>query len=145
MKIKLIYLGFVISSNKLKMDLEKVRAIRYWPSPRSIFEVRSFHGLASFYRKFIRNFSSICAPILETIKKEHKSFNWTEEVEKGFRAFKAKLTEQPILVLLDFMKTFQIECDASGLAIGPVLSQDNKSVAYFREKLNDVKKEVFHI
>jgi hypothetical protein len=76
MRTKLTYLGFVISSNELKMDPEKVKAIRDWPSPRSVFEVRSIHGLASFYRKFIKNVSGICAPILDTIKKEHKSFNW---------------------------------------------------------------------
>jgi hypothetical protein len=55
MKTELIYLGFVISTNELKMDPKKVRAIKYWPSPRSIFEVISFHGLASFYMNFIRN------------------------------------------------------------------------------------------
>jgi hypothetical protein len=74
MKTKLMYLGFVISSNELKMDPEKVRDIREWPSPRSVFEVISFHGLERFYRNFFRNFSSICAPILDTIKKEHGYF-----------------------------------------------------------------------
>jgi hypothetical protein len=83
-----VYLGCVICSNELKMDPEKVRGIREWTSPRSIFEVRSFHGLASFYRKFIRNFNSICAPIMNTIKKEHGYFNSTKEVEKGFRVLK---------------------------------------------------------
>ena len=141
MKTKLIYLGFVISSNELKMDPEKVRAIKEWLSPRSIFEVRSFHGLASFYRKFIRNFSGICAPIMDTVKKKHKSFNWIEEAEKSFIVLKKKITEQPILVLLDFGKTFQVRCDASGLAIGVFLSQDNKQNACLSEKLNDAKKK----
>jgi hypothetical protein len=112
-----------------------VRAIREWSSPRSMFEVRIFHGLASFYRKFIMNFSSICAPILETIKKEHGSFNWTKEAEKGFRVLKEKITKKPSLVLPDFKKTFQVKCDASGVTIGIVLSQDNKHVSYFNEKL----------
>ena len=72
----------MISSNELKMDREKAREIKEWPSPSNIFEVRIFHGLASFYRKFIRNFSGICAPMLDTVKKKHNSFNWTEEDEK---------------------------------------------------------------
>ena len=54
--------------------------------------MRSFHGLASFYRKFIRNFSGICAPIMDTVKKKHKSFNWIEEDEKIFRVLKEKIT-----------------------------------------------------
>ena len=92
MRKKLIYLGFVISLNELKMDPKKVRAIKEWPSPRSIFEVRSFYGLASFYRKFIRNFSGICAPMMDIVKKKHKYFNWTEEAEKRFKVLKKKIT-----------------------------------------------------
>jgi hypothetical protein len=139
MRTKLIYLGFVISANELKMDPEKIKAIKNWPSLKSVFEVRSFHGLASFYRKFIRNFSGISAPMMDTVKKRHKSFHWTKEAEKSFNLLKKKITEQPILVLPDFSKTFQVRSDASGIAIGAVLSQDDRPVTYFSEKLNEVK------
>ena len=74
MKLEPVYLGLVISRDGLKMDPEKVQAIIDWPSPRNIFEVRSFHRLASFYRKFIKNFSGICASIVETIKKDRQPF-----------------------------------------------------------------------
>jgi hypothetical protein len=77
MMTKLIYLGFVISSNELKMDPEKVREIKEWPSPRIMFEVRIFHGLTSFYRKFIEDFNGICAPMMDIVKKKHKYFKWT--------------------------------------------------------------------
>ena len=82
MKTKIVYLAFVISSNELKMDPEKVSVIREWDSQRSVFEVISFHGLARFYKKIIRNFNSMCAPILDTIKKEGGSFEWKKEVNK---------------------------------------------------------------
>ena len=68
MRKKLVYFGFSVSQEGLKVDQEKFIAITEWPTPRSIFEVGSFHGLASFYRKFIRNFNGICALIMETIK-----------------------------------------------------------------------------
>jgi hypothetical protein len=77
MKKNLIYLGFVISSNELKMDPEKAIAIKEWSLPRSIFKVRSFHGLESFHRKFIRKFCGICAPMMDTVNKKCKYFNWT--------------------------------------------------------------------
>jgi hypothetical protein len=76
--------------------------------PKSIFEVRRFHGLASLYQKFIRNFSGICAPILDMVKKRHKSFKWIEEAEKGFMILKKNITKQPILVFPDFRTTFQV-------------------------------------
>jgi hypothetical protein len=93
MRTKLIYLGFIISADELKMDPDKVEAIKNWPSPKSVFEVRSFHGLANFYRKFIRNFSGISPPMMDTVKKRHKYFHWTEEAEKSFKLLKKKITE----------------------------------------------------
>jgi hypothetical protein len=69
-------------------------------------------------------------PYRITIKKEKISFNWTKEDEKGFRVLKENITKQPILVLPDFKKTFHVKCDASGVAIDIVLSQDNKHVSY---------------
>jgi hypothetical protein len=90
MQTELIYLGFLISANELKMDPEKVEVIRNWPSPRNVFEVRSFHGLASFYRKFIRNFSGISAAMMDTMKKRHKVFHWTAEAERSFNLLKQR-------------------------------------------------------
>jgi hypothetical protein len=127
----------VISSNELKMDLKKVRAIKEWPLPRSMFEVRIFHGLASFYRNFIRDFNGICAPMMDTVKTMHQSFKWAEEAKRSFNIMKKKITERPILVLPNFEKTFQVRCDTSGVAIGAVLSQDNRLVSYFSEILNE--------
>jgi hypothetical protein len=121
------------------MDLDKVKVIKNWPSPRNIFEVRGFHGLASFYQKFIKNFSGISTTMMDTVKKRHKYFHWTAKAEKRFNLLKWKITEQPVFVLSDFQKTFQVKFDASGFAIGVVLSQEDRSVAYFSEKLNEEK------
>jgi len=78
----LVFLGFVISKDGVRMDPEKVRAILEWPSPSSITEVKSFHGLATFYRKFIQNFSSIVAPIIDCTK--GREFVWTKDAEESF-------------------------------------------------------------
>jgi hypothetical protein len=93
MKAELIYLGFVISANELRMDPDKVEVIKNWPSPKNIFEVRSFHELASFYRNFIRNFSGISTAMMDTVKKRHKYFHWTTEAKKSFNILKRNITE----------------------------------------------------
>ena len=123
------------------MDQEKVKAIVEWPSPKNIYEVRMFHGLASFYRKFIRNFSSICAPIMEAIKREHQPFEWTKAVEGGFRLLKQKIIEKHVLALPYFQKLFEVKCDASRMAIGAILSKEERPITYFSEKLNDAKQK----
>ena len=120
------------------MDSKKVTTILEWPSPRSIIEVRGFYGLATFYRKFIRNFSSIVAPITNCTK--GKTFTWANEAEENFKFLKKKVTKAPILALLDFDKVFEVECDASHAGIGVVLNQAGRPIAFFSEKLNEVRK-----
>eukprot|EP00253_Pinus_taeda_P014651 PITA_14651 len=138
---ELVYLGFIIVENELKMDPEKIAAIINWPSPTSFFEVRSFHELASFYGKFIRNFSEICASMLDTIKKASQPFCWIKAAEDSFQLLKRKITERLILRMPDFNKNFQVRCDASGTTIGVVLNQEDRPVEFFSEKLNDSRQK----
>ena len=120
-----------------------MNAILEWPTPRSATEVRSFHGLASFYRKFIKGFSGICGPLTETMRGDRQEFKWTIGANKSFNLLKEKVIEQAILSLPNFNEVFQVDYDASGTTIAIVLSQEDRLVAYFNEKLNDAKTKYY--
>jgi transposase InsO family protein len=129
------FLGYVVTPQGIEVDSSKIDAIREWPTPTTVTQIRSFLGLAGFYRRFVRDFSSIAAPLHELTKKG-VPFAWSDSQEVAFSTLKDKLTHAPLLQLPDFTKVFELECDASGIGLGAVLLQEGKPVAYFSEKLS---------
>ena len=111
------------------MDADKVEAVASWPVPRSAHALRGFLGLAGYYRKFIRDFEIIAAPLTRLLRRD--AFAWDEDAETEFRALKGALTTGPVLQMLDFDKGFVVDSDASGAGFGAVVHQGTGPLAFF--------------
>ena len=115
-------LGVVVGKGQVKMEQEKVKAIKEWKTLTRIKNVESFLGFANFYRCFIQNFSHTAKPLNKL--KGKKDWKWEDEHQKAFNKLKEKITSQPVLSLSRREGKFKVETDASGHVIGRVLSQE---------------------
>ncbi|XP_024310346.1 uncharacterized protein LOC112268658 [Brachypodium distachyon] len=128
------FLGHIVSGAGVAVDPAKIAAVTDWEAPKNVGDVRSFLGLAGYYRRFIENFSKIAKPMTELLKKE-KKFAWNEKCEESFQELKKRLVSAPILMLPNLQEDFQVYCDASRQGLGGVLMQDGKVVAYASRQL----------
>ena len=117
------YCGVRVSSGKIQVLQDKVESVQNWPIPKSVRDIRSFLGLAGYYRRFIHKFSAIAKPLTNLTKKS-VDFNFDDTALTAFTTLKAALTSSPVLYLPDQSKPFVVVPDASGYAIGGVLLQD---------------------
>jgi hypothetical protein len=136
------FLGHRVGRDGVRMMEDKVKAILDWPTPRKVVDVRAFLGLAGYYRKFIRDFSRIAIP-LSQLTKDSVKFEWGPAQDDAFRALKAAIAKEPVLILPDPKLPFVVHTDASGFATGAVLQQDQgkglQPIAYLSKKMLDAE------
>ena len=134
------YLGMIIRPGEVQMDPGKVSAVKDWPTPTMLKEVRAFIGFANFYRRFIKDFSVMARPLHDLTKKD-TPWVWGSTQQEAFDAIKARFCNKPILKVYDPELATRVEVDASGFAVGGILSQKHKdglwhAVAYCSESMS---------
>ena len=135
------FLGFIIRAGRILMDPTKVKAVADWPIPTTRKRLQQFLGFANFYRRFIRNYSTLAAP-LTALTSLRLTFQWSSAAEKAFSELKTRFSSAPILVFPDPKRQFTVEVDASDSGVGAVFSQrsaeDQKMhpCAFFSRKLS---------
>ena len=134
------FLGHLIGPDGIKVDPTKVEAIKSWETPKNPTDIRSFLGLAGYYRRFVKDFSKIANPLTKLTKKA-EAFVWTEEQEKAFQYLKECLCKAPILALPEGNEDFVVYSDASLLGLGCVLMQRDKVIAYASKQLKPAEKK----
>ena len=127
--IEVRFLGHVVSTSCVSVDPEKVEAVMSWDRPKSVFKIRSFLGLAGYYRRLIEDFSRLAAPMTRLTRKEVK-YEWDDQYEKAFQELKRRLTSAPILIVPERGQRYTMYCDASKNRLGCVLMQSGRVVAY---------------
>lgn len=133
------YIGHVVSCSGVAPDDEKIRAVRDFPCPKSVAEIRRFVGMASWFRRFIKDFSTIAKP-LTTLTEKNRPFLWDNTCQQAFETLKTALSSAPVLAHPDFSKEFVVETDASDVGVGAVLLQDQRPIAFASRALTKEQK-----
>ena len=128
------FLGHIVSVEGIRVNPAKIEAVVNWKSPQNVTEVRSFLGLAGYYRRFVRGFSIIASPLTKLLRKGIK-FEWTDKCQNCFEQLKGMLVEAPVLTQPTSGKEYTLYSDASCIGLGCVLMQDGKVVAYASRQL----------
>lgn len=132
------FLGHIVGRNGIRMMQDKVQAVNEWPTPTRVTDIRAFLGTAGYYRKFIKDFSKISAPLSE-LTKDGVPFDWGTEQQSSFVALKKAISAGPVLILPDPKLPFVVHTDASGFAVGAVLQQDQgnglQPIAFLSKKM----------
>ena len=127
------YLGHIVWSEGIACDPDKIEVVQAWPEPTTVTQIRQFHGFASYYRKFIPNFSEIAQPLTKLIRKSVR-FSWDQSCQDAFESLKSKLVTVPVLAYPKAEGQYILDTDASNHAIGAVLSQvqdgEERVIAY---------------
>ena len=132
-------MGHTISQAGIAVDPNKVQEVTNWKPPTTVRQIRSFLGLAGYYRRFILDFSRIAKPMTELLKKGAK-FDWGQKCEDAFHTLRLHLTTTPVLAQPENSKPFDVYCDASGTRLGCVLMQDNQVITYASRALRPLEK-----
>ena len=130
------FLGHVVSKNGIFVDPTKVEAITKWERPTTVTEVRSFLGLAGYYRRFVQDFVKISSPLTK-LTKQGVPFKWDDACEASFQNLKERLVTAPVLIVLESSEGYVIYSDASMKGLGCVLMQHEKVVAYASRQLKE--------
>jgi hypothetical protein len=130
------YLGHLVGKDGVNVDPKTIEAMQDWPHPKTHKILCGFLGLASYYRKFVKNYGKIAAPLTPLLK--DNSFNWTLATTQDFQTLKMAMCTTPVLAFPDFTKTFVLECDDSGKGIGTILMQEGQPLAFTSKQLSEI-------
>ncbi|KAL7304725.1 hypothetical protein TKK_0002964 [Trichogramma kaykai] len=122
---RVLYLGFQLDHEGLRPDPERIQPVVNYPAPTNVKQLRRFLGMVGWYARFIARDSEIKAPLTKLLKKTEE-WKWGEEQQTAFERLKSALTSAPVLARPDFSKPFKVQCDASGVAVGAVLTQEQE-------------------